>query len=232
MAHRPGRAESPTEAAVTTESDGTEPEAAQPARRGKGSLRELPVLAGVALVIAILIKAFLIQAFYIPSPSMMPTLQRGDRILVCRICTRVFGIHYGDVVVFASPHPTNQLSRGELGGVAHWLVQAVGVAQPDNPDYVKRVIGLPGDTIEIRNGQLFRNGAAVPEPYLNPPSDTRPYGPVTVPSGMLLVLGDNRTDSGDSRFQPPIGLGWVPEKVVIGTAFVRVWPVSRWGVVH
>jgi signal peptidase I len=189
-------------------------------------------LAAVALLIAIVIKAFLIQAFYIPSPSMMPTLQHGDRILVCRICTRVFGIHYGDVIVFASPHPTTQPSRGALGGAWHWLVQSVGVAQPDNPDYVKRVIGLPGDTIELRNGQLFRNGEAVAEPYLNPPADTRPYGPVTVPDGMLLVLGDNRTDSGDSRFQPPVGLGWVPEHVVIGTAFVRVWPLSRWGVVH
>jgi signal peptidase I len=232
VANRPGRAASSAKVSATTDPDATEPEAVPPASRGKGNLRELPVLAAIALVIAILIKAFLIQAFYIPSPSMMPTLQHGDRILVCRICTRVFGIHYGDVVVFASPHPTNQPSRAELRGVLHWLVQAVGVAQPDNPDYVKRVIGLPGDTIEIRNGQLFRNGQVVAEPYLNPRSDTRPYGPVTVPGGMLLVLGDNRTDSGDSRFQPPIGLGWVPENVVIGTAFVRVWPVSRWGVVH
>ena len=192
----------------------------------------MAVLAAIALLIAILIKAFLIQAFYIPSPSMMPTLQHGDRILVCRICSRVFGIHHGDVIVFASPHPADNHSRGELAGVWHWIVQAVGVAQPDNPDYVKRVIGLPGDAIELRNGQLFRNGEAVAEPYLNPPTDTRPYGPVTVPDGMLLVLGDNRTDSGDSRFQPPVGLGWVPENVVIGTAFVRVWPLSRWGVVR
>jgi signal peptidase I len=189
-------------------------------------------MAVAALLIAIVIKTFVIQAFFIPSPSMMPTLRQGDRILVCRICTRVFGINRGDIVVFSSPHPTDQPSRGALGGAAHWLVQAIGVAQPDNPDYVKRVIGLPGDTIELNDGQLYRNGQAVNEPYLNPPTDTRPFGPVTVPDGMLFVLGDNRTESGDSRFQPPVGLGWVPEKAVIGIAFVRVWPFSRWGTVH
>jgi signal peptidase I len=232
VAQRPGRATSTSDGSDTTDPAGIEAKTVSPSPRERESLRELAVLAAIALLIAILIKAFLIQAFYIPSPSMMPTLQRGDRILVCRICTRVFGIHHGDVIVFASPHPTDNHSRGELGGVWHWIVQAVGVAQPDNPDYVKRVIGLPGDAIELRSGQLFRNGEAVAEPYLNPPTDTRPYGPVTVPDGMLLVLGDNRTDSGDSRFQPPVGLGWVPENVVIGTAFVRVWPLSRWGVVR
>ena len=232
MAHRPGHAVSAGEGSGVTDLDGSGPDPVVPVEPSRENLRELAVLVAVALIIAILIKTFLIQAFYIPSPSMMPTLQHGDRILVCRICTRVFGIHYGDVVVFASPHPTNLSSRGELGGALHWLVQALGVAQPDNPDYVKRVIGLPGDTIEIRAGQLFRNGESVAEPYLDPPTDTRPYGPVSVPAGMLLVLGDNRTDSGDSRFQPPVGLGWVPEDVVIGTAFVRVWPLSRWGVVR
>ncbi len=201
-------------------------------RRSTSILREAPALVLIALVLAIVIKTFLIQAFYIPSQSMLRTLAPGDRILVCRICVRVEGIHRGEVIVFGSPHPTSASTRSVVGGAIHWLVQAIGVAQPDNPDFVKRVIGLPGDVIELKAGQLYRNGQSVPEPYVNPPADTRPFGPVTVPTGMLFVLGDNRTQSGDSRFQPPVGLGFVPEKVVIGAAFVRVWPVSRWGTVH
>jgi signal peptidase I len=94
------------------------------------------------------------------------------------------------------------------------------------------VIGLPGDTIELRDGKLYRNGKHVAEPYLDPDRDTRPFGPITVPDGKLFVLGDNRLKSGDSRFKPPIGLGYVPESAVIGKAFVKVWPLSRWGWVH
>jgi signal peptidase I len=202
---------------------------AVPRAKRRGFFDELPILVVLALVVAILIKSFLVQAFFIPSPSMVPTLEHGDRILVCRVCTRFAGVHRGDVVVFSSPHPTAEPSRGIVGGALHWLGQTLGVAQPENPDYVKRVIGLPGDTIELRAGQLYRNGVAITEPYLNRPHDTRPFAPVRVPDGMLFVLGDNRLQSGDSRFQPPNGLGWVPENKVIGKAFVRVWPPSRWG---
>ncbi|MGZ4132818.1 MAG: signal peptidase I, partial [Actinomycetota bacterium] len=87
----------------------------------------------------------------------------------------------------------------------------------------------PGDVIELRSGQLYRNGQEIPEPYLDPHRDTRSYGPVTVPDGMLFVLGDNRLVSGDSRFPPPTGVGLVPEDKVIGKAFVIVWPPGRWG---
>jgi len=197
-----------------------------------GFLKELPVLVVIALVVAILVKTFLVQAFYIPSVSMVPTLRQGDRILVCRICTRLSGVQRGDVIVFSAPHPTPDESRSAAGALFHWLGQAVGVAHPENPDYVKRVIGLPGDTIELRDGKLYRNGKRVREPYLEPHHDTRPFGPITVPDGQLFVMGDNRLQSGDSRFKPPNGLGYVPEDKVIGKAFVRVWPFSRWGWVH
>jgi signal peptidase I len=193
------------------------------------SWREIPILLVVALAIAILIKSFLVQAFSIPSISMAPTLERGDRILVCRICTDLGDVDRGDIIVFSNPHPGPPTDRGLIGGVVHWLGEGIGVAQPENKDYVKRVIGLPGDVIELHDGTLFLNGVAMDEPYLNPEPDTHPYGPVTVPDGMLFVLGDNRAHSGDSRFPPPTGLGFVPEDSVIGKAFVIVYPPSRWG---
>jgi len=190
---------------------------------------ELPILLLVSLAIAILIKTFLIQAFYIPSISMEPTLEKGDRILVCRICLHVGDIQRGDIIVFSNPHPGPGADRGVVGSALHWLGQGLGVAQPENKDYVKRVIGLPGDVVELNDGQLYVNGEKVDEPYLNTEVDTRPFGPVTVPDGMLFVLGDNRAHSGDSRFPPPTGLGYVPEDTVIGKAFVIVYPPSRWG---
>lgn len=193
------------------------------------SWREIPILLVVALAIAIIIKTFLVQAFSIPSISMAPTLERGDRILVCRICTRVSDVQRGDIIVFSNPHPGPGTDRGVVGGLLHWLGEGIGVAQPENKDYVKRVIGLPGDVVELHDGTLFLNGTAMDEPYLNPEPDTQPYGPVTVPPGMLFVLGDNRAHSGDSRFPPPTGLGYVPEDTVIGKAFVIVYPPSRWG---
>ena len=162
MAHRPGRATSATEGRGATEAGETRPQAVAPARRETGTLRELAVLAAVALLIAILIKAFLIQAFYIPSPSMMPTLQHGDpdpRLPDMHPSVRA-PLRRRDRVRLTPSDAINP-REGLLGGAWHWLVQSVGVAQPDNPDYVKRVIGLPGDTIELRNGQLFRNGEAV-----------------------------------------------------------------------
>jgi signal peptidase I len=191
--------------------------------------REMPILLIVALAIAIVVKTFLVQAFYIPSISMSPTLEKGDRILVCRICVRFGDIHRGDVIVFSDPHPAAGVDRGPVGAAVHWLGEGIGVAQPENEDFIKRVIGLPGDVVELHDGTLFVNGAIVDEPYLNPEIDTSPYPPTTVPDGMLFVLGDNRAHSGDSRFEPPVGVGLVPEDAVIGKAFVIVFPPSRWG---
>jgi signal peptidase I len=196
---------------------------------GRGFWRELPVLIVIALVIAILIKTFLVQAFYIPSESMEQTLMPGDRVLVCRICTHVSDVHRGDVIVFSDPHPSAGEGRGVIGGFLHWLGQGIGVAQPENPDFIKRVIGLPGDTVEIREGVVYVNGERLDEPYLDPQTDDRSFPPEKVKDGMLFVLGDNRAHSGDSRFQPPEGVGQVPIDKVIGKAFVIVWPPSRWG---
>jgi signal peptidase I len=192
-------------------------------------LRELGLLTLSALVIAIVIKSFLVQAFYIPSGSMEPTLMPNDRILVNRLAYRFGDIERGDIIVFADPTPTPQ-DRGVLGGVVHWLGEGVGVVKPTDDDFIKRVIALPGETWEIRDGVTYVDGQKIDEPYVNlADPDTRSFGPETVPDGMLFVMGDNRNHSGDSRFPAPGGLGYIPVDNVIGQAFVIIWPGSRLG---
>ena len=123
-------------------------------------------------MIAIVIKTFLIQAFFIPSRSMEPMLQPGDRVLVCRVCLHVSDIHRGDVIVFSDPNPQPGAERGIVGGFVHWLGEGVGVAQPQDEDFIKRVIGAPWRDLGDPRGQLYVDGAAVDEPYLKLPTDT------------------------------------------------------------
>jgi signal peptidase I len=201
-----------------------EPRPAGPERK-RPFVRELPVLLVLALVLAILLKTFVVQAFSIPSGSMQPTLEPGDRVLVQKL---VYGPQRGDVIVFSDPKGRPGPDRGIVGGFIHWLSGALGIERPEHEDYIKRVIGLPGETVELRGGGLFVDDVRVPEPYLQGPPDTRPYGPVEVPVDGLLVLGDNRTNSNDSRF----GLGFIPGDKVIGRAFAIVWPPSRVGWIH
>lgn len=207
----------------------TEPWSAGPARRSdrglSGFFRELPVLIVLAFALAILLKTFVVQAFYIPSGSMEPTLMPGDRVLVEK---PFFHPKRGDIIVFQDPHPPPESDRGIVGGVLHWLSEGLGFARPASEDFIKRVIGLPGDTVELRNGNLYVNGKRVAEPYLRGPKDRRDYGPTLVPDGELFVLGDNRTDSNDSRY----GLGLVPIDKVVGKAFVKIWPFQRVGWLH
>jgi signal peptidase I len=176
----------------------------------------------VALALAILLKTFLVQAFYIPSGSMLPTLEPGDRVLVRKV---LYTPGRGDIIVFEDPEGRPGPDRGLVGGFVHWLSEAVGIARPEDDDFIKRVIGLPGETVELRDGRLFVDGIRIAEPYLEGEPDTRDYGPVQVPSGALFVLGDNRLHSSDSRF----GLGFVPVDKVVGRAFLIVWPPSRVG---
>ncbi|HEV8564487.1 MAG TPA: signal peptidase I [Actinomycetota bacterium] len=231
MTGRPPGADRPAEASVgTAPTDTTElpEEDLEKPKPRKSLARELPVLVLFALVLALLLKTFVVQAFFIPSRSMVPTLQHGDRILVNRLAYRFGDIHRGDVVVFTDP--TANEDRGLIGGLTHWFVDGLGVASTE--DFVKRVIGLPGDAIEIDNGSVFVNGRKIQEPYLNANRDTSDFKPITVPPGMLFVLGDNRTESGDSRFPPPGGVGFVPVDHVVGKVAVIVWPLSRMGWVN
>ncbi len=187
----------------------------------------LPFLILVALVVAILIKSFLVQAFFIPSPSMEPTLMEGDRVLVNKVAYRFGDPSRGDVVVFVNPNGGPAPDHGVIGGFFHWLGEGIGVAQPENEDYIKRVIGLPGETLQIKNEEVLIDGVPIAEPYLTTEAKTcnRDFGPVTVPEGKLFVMGDNRCNSADSRY----GLGFVPIDKVVGRAFVIIWPPGHLG---
>ena len=194
-------------------------------------LGSLPGLILIALVLALVIKGFLFQAFYIPSASMEPTLHgcdscTGDRIIVNKVPYYFHDPRRGDIIVFSDPHPTATTSRGVVGGFVHWVVQGLGVQHPDNEDFVKRVIGLPGETVWAQGGSVYVNGVKLNEPYLTQRTADFPH--TAVPQGDLFVMGDNRRDSLDSRSS----LGFVPISNVIGKAEIIVWPPSRAGLLH
>jgi signal peptidase I len=183
------------------------------ARRRAG---ETPVLIVAALVLAFLIKTFLVQAFYIPSGSMIPTLEIGDRVLVEKVTYRFSDPARGDVIVFQRPgaeQPTG------VGPAIRSFLEGLGLAQPDEDiDLIKRVIGLPGETVEIVDGVVRVDGRALREDYvLDFEAD---WGPQAVPPGSYFMLGDNRGNSDDSRYS----LGTVPRDHVVGKAFVILWP--------
>jgi len=219
--------------------DGDEPAPTPHHRRRLSAWAEMPILIGIALVLAMLVKAFLVQAFYIPSGSMEETLRVGDRVLVDKVSYRFGDIHRGDIVVFngvdsftpevaAIDEPTNPIAKAVRA-----VGSAIGVAPPDERDFIKRVIGLPGDRVACcdAQGRVTVNGVPLEEKsYIFPgdqPSDQD--FDVTVPKDRLWVLGDHRNASADSRFHTgDPGGGFVPEDKVIGKAFVVVWPFGHW----
>jgi signal peptidase I len=199
-------------------------EAGRPKRRFVGST---PFLILVAVVVAIVVKSFLIQAFYIPSESMEPTLDVGDRVFVNKFAYDIGDIGRGDVIVFANPNPGASQDRGVVAGFLHWLGEGIGVAQPEDEDFIKRVIGLPGETIEIKDNVVYIDGQALDEPYLTGQARrfNGDFPPTEIPTDGYFVMGDNRGNSADSRY----GLGFVPADRVIGKAFVVIWPPSHLG---
>lgn len=163
---------------------------------------EWAVAIGLAIFAALIIKTFLLQAFVIPSGSMLPTLQDRDRVLVSKQTYRFVDIERGDVVVFDNPD---------------W--------QPNEPEQlIKRVIGLPGDSVEVRDGNVIVNGKVQIEDYLDPDTITDNEPRTIVPDDAVFVMGDNRRNSKDSRVVGPIALD-----DFTGHAFIRIWPPSRIG---
>src|SRR5678816_248641 len=153
----------------------------------------MPGLIVLSLVLAILIKTFLIQAFYIPSGSMENTLKVNDRVLVSKVPYYVREPERGDIIVFEDPTPGRQPKRSTFGAAVHWLFQGIGFQKPDSEDFIKRVIGTPGDTVEGKNGHVYVNGVKIDEPYVK--GTTQDFARLTVPDGMYFVLGDNRQQS-------------------------------------
>ncbi len=163
------------------------------------SIVEWVVILGGALLATFLVKTFLIQAFFIPSPSMVPTLEVHDRILVNKLSYKLHGVHRGDVVVFERP-------PNDAGTIR---------------DLIKRVVAVQGDTIETRGDTLFVNDRPVNEPYVKTASIGGAVARRTIPPGQLFVMGDNRTNSSDSRVFGPI-----EQNSIVGRAFVKIWPLG------
>jgi signal peptidase I len=175
-------------------------------RRGGSLLRsvvEWVVVVIGALAVAMVLRAFLFQAYWIPSESMEDTLRRDDRVLVNRLSYRLHDINHGDVIVFERPP-----------------------SQPDNgiEDLIKRVVAVEGETVEGRDGQVVVDGRPLDEDYVAEAAPIGDFGPVVVPEGHVFVMGDNRDNSVDSRVFGPID-----EDSVIGRAFVLFWPLDRLG---
>ncbi|HWC34767.1 MAG TPA: signal peptidase I [Mycobacteriales bacterium] len=236
------------EPAADAEGSDTSPDEPKQRESGHGSFwRELPFLVLIALVLALLIKTFLVQAFYIPSASMENTLQGGgaflgasatgkhpyDRVLVNKLVYDFRDPHRGEIVVFKKPPgwpnesnfttPSNPVIR-----FFHGIGAAIGIAPSGGSDFIKRVIGVGGDTVSCKNDVLSVNGRVLHESYLYPGSHPCSGGAFdnttkVVPKGELFVMGDHRDDSDDSRVH-----GFVPVKDVIGRAFVVIWPISDW----
>jgi len=181
----------------------------QSARKGAIEFLDSALLALV--LVFFLIRPFLLQAYYIPSDSMLPALHRGDRIIVLKFTYRLREPKRKEIVVFRAPP---------------------AAAHGDKKDFIKRVMGLGGETIAVRynnksgHNQLFVNGKPVKEPYLREPMAYE-YPPTRVPRAMLFVMGDNRNDSNDSH-----KWGFLPRRNLEGKAVLRFWPPSRLGLVH
>jgi signal peptidase I len=200
------------------------------ASRRRNTIEWVVVLAG-ALLIAIVIKTFLFQAFYIPSDSMEPTLHDGDRVLVNKLSYRVHDVNHGDIVVFDRPSTTGETVEG-CNGEQVIVPPQQSFNTEEVHDLIKRVIATQGDTVEQRGGAVYVNGKKLDEPYVHKTNGVTDQTPpfrftsqcIKVPQGDVFVLGDNRGNSNASN-----SFGPIPDSSIVGRAFVRVWPPSAIG---
>ena len=181
----------------------------------------------MAVVIALVMKTFVAQAFYIPSASMVPQLKVHDRIVVSKLSYRLHEPRRGDIVVFDCP-PGAGCADSERPHeilplrLVRDLGEAVGLLQPRRDEFIKRVIGLPGETLEGRGGDVYVDGRRLVEPYLPSGVRTSSFPPTVVPAGRLWVMGDNRGNSEDSR-----RFGPVRRSTVVGRTVFRIWPIQK-----
>ncbi|MDP9144852.1 MAG: signal peptidase I [Actinomycetota bacterium] len=197
------------------------PEAPEEPRR-RSFIAELPGLLLTALIIAVVIKTFLIQPFWIPSESMLPTIEVNDRVMVNKLAYNWGEPQRGDVVVFRDPRE-EEIEESVPEAVIRSVLEAVGIRTRGRDDLIKRVIGLPGETVEVKDNHVVIDGTPIEEPYL--PEVFMPDEPaITVGDAEVFVMGDNRNASFDSRRFGPI-----PLDDLVGEAFVTIWPIAHFG---
>ena len=175
----------------------------KPPSSGARSMVEWVAVIAGALLVAVLIRTLFLQTFYIPSESMETTLLKNDRVLVNKLSYKVHDVHRGDVVVFKRPPKETNT---------------------DIKDLIKRVIGLPGETVLGRDCKVVVDGRELTEPYVDAGKCTSDFGPVKVLPGQVWVMGDNRPNSQDSRV-----FGAIEQNLIVGRAFVKIWPIGRIG---
>lgn len=176
-----------------------------------------------ALVIAVLIKTFLVQPFWIPSESMLDTIHVNDRVMVNKLAFRLGEPERGDVVVFRDPGEP-EIDESIPEAVIRSVLEAVGVRTRGADDLIKRVIGLPGDTITISDDHVHVNGTTISEPYLEEDVRMPDAGPFEIGADEVFVMGDNREFSFDSR-----RFGNIKLDSLVGRAFVIIWPPANFG---
>jgi signal peptidase I len=184
---------------------------------------ELPLLLIAALALSLVVRANVAQAFYIPSGSMEPQLEVGDRVLVSRTAYRLHDVNRGDIVVFPSPEGGTGGDGNVVTRVGSDLLEAVALKKPDEDELIKRVIGLPGETISAQDGSVVIDHRRLDEPYLHDDVVTQDFGPVEVPPDEVFVMGDNRGNSSDSRV-----IGTIDIDTIVGRAVGRIWPPGHW----
>lgn len=200
-------------------------------------LIDFVLIVGTALVLSVLIKAFLLRSFFIPSGSMLETLQINDRIIVNVLVPEVIDIQRGDIVVFRDPGgwlgPARIEEKDWISQTSDFVLGSFGITASDSDEHlVKRVIGAPGDVVVCcdADGKLIINGVSITEVYLAPgqnPSNLE--FDVTVPADSFWVLGDNRGNSQDSRYHSDLpSAGFVHSEHIVGRAFVVSWPFENW----
>jgi signal peptidase I len=201
-----------------------------------GGLREVVIVVTFALLLSILVRVFLVQAFYVPSASMEDTLLPSDRIVASKIGTRTGGVSRGEVVVFKDPGgwlpPPEESDSGLRSAIKNSLT-FIGLLPSDSgQDLVKRVIGVGGDRVQCcdEQGRVVVNGVSLDEPYIKGTTDQVDFD-VTVPEGNVFVMGDNRGDSRDSRFHLDVRDGGVPLGAVVGRVVLVLWPFDRFATV-